>query len=90
MKKLYASLASVFMALALLCGAQPVLAGLCPIPSEAQAAEKSGEQQVIVYNWSEYIPQDVLDDFTKEAPLDFFVVLRMDEAGRLGALYAGL
>ena len=66
MKKLYASLASVFMAVALLCGAQPVLAGLCPIPLEAEAAEKSGEQQVIVYNWSEYIPQDVLDDFTKE------------------------
>lgn len=34
-------------------------AGLCP------AAEK-GKGQVIVYNWSEYIPQDVLDNFTKE------------------------
>ena len=30
----------------------------------APAAESKG--QVVVYNWSEYIPQDVLDDFTKE------------------------
>ena len=31
----------------------------------AIAAQK-GKGQVVVYNWSEYIPQDVLDDFTKE------------------------
>jgi len=31
----------------------------------AVAAQKS-KGQVVVYNWSEYIPQDVLDDFTKE------------------------
>lgn len=30
----------------------------------ANAAPDRGE--VVVYNWSEYIPQDVLDDFTKE------------------------
>ncbi len=29
-------------------------------------AAKAKEEQVIVYNWSEYIPQSVLDDFTKE------------------------
>ncbi len=35
------------------------LAGTC------LAAQKD-KGQVVVYNWSEYIPQDVLDDFTKE------------------------
>lgn len=29
-------------------------------------AAQKGKGQVVVYNWSEYIPQDVLDDFTKE------------------------
>ena len=33
--------------------------------SAASAAQKS-DRQVIVYNWSEYIPQDVLTDFTRE------------------------
>ena len=32
-------------------------------PFSALAADKG---EVVVYNWSEYIPQDVLDDFTKE------------------------
>lgn len=36
---------------------------LCLVPCGAFAA-KSGE--VIVYNWSDYIPEDVLRDFTKE------------------------
>ena len=40
------------------------------VPS-AWAAEKKNSKapakgQVVVYNWSEYIPQSVLDDFTKE------------------------
>ncbi|MDR2488904.1 MAG: spermidine/putrescine ABC transporter substrate-binding protein [Desulfovibrio sp.] len=38
--------------------------------SQAQAAgnpgKNSGKKRVIVYNWSEYIPQSVLNDFTKE------------------------
>lgn len=37
---------------------------LCLIPDAAFAAAKKGE--VIVYNWSDYIPEDVLDDFTNE------------------------
>ncbi len=32
----------------------------------AFAAQKKAVKQVVVYNWSEYIPQDVLGDFTKE------------------------
>ena len=36
--------------------------GLAGIASAAQ----KGKGQVVVYNWSEYIPQGVLDDFTKE------------------------
>jgi spermidine/putrescine transport system substrate-binding protein len=32
----------------------------------ASIAAQKGKGQVVVYNWSEYIPQDVLDDFTKE------------------------
>ena len=34
--------------------------------AEGKAAKGSGKGQVVVYNWSEYIPQSVLDDFTKE------------------------
>lgn len=46
------------------------LAALCAIlcfclAGFSQAAQK-GKGQVVVYNWSEYIPQDVLDNFTKE------------------------
>ncbi len=53
---------------ALLAGIAPALliAVLCTGAPLAQAASKKGAGQVIVYNWSEYIPQDVLDDFTKE------------------------
>ena len=32
----------------------------------AAFAAQKGKGQVVVYNWSEYIPQDVLDNFTKE------------------------
>lgn len=32
------------------------------------AAEDKGK--VVVYNWSEYVPQDVLDDFTKETGIE--------------------
>ncbi len=32
----------------------------------ALAASKGGKNEVVVYNWSEFIPQGVLDDFTKE------------------------
>ncbi len=35
-------------------------------PMTAKAAAKVDAKQLIVYNWSEYIPQSVLDDFTKE------------------------
>ncbi|MCL1939114.1 MAG: spermidine/putrescine ABC transporter substrate-binding protein [Desulfovibrionaceae bacterium] len=35
------------------------------LASVSFAAQKA-KRQVVVYNWSEYIPQDVLDDFTKE------------------------
>jgi spermidine/putrescine transport system substrate-binding protein len=38
--------------------------GLAPLPLQAASPQAAGE--VVVYNWSEYIPQDVLDDFTKE------------------------
>ena len=34
--------------------------------ADGKAAKGSGKGQVVVYNWSEYIPQSVLDDFTKE------------------------
>lgn len=44
-----------------LCLAQIAPAGAEPAHA---AAKRSGE--VVVYNWSEYIPQDVLDDFTKK------------------------
>lgn len=40
-------------------------AHLFPVTPEALAAKKNAGE-VVVYNWSEYIPQDVLDDFTKE------------------------
>lgn len=55
-KKLFAA----FVALFVVCIFQPALA--------ANAASKNarGTGEVIVYNWSEYIPEDVLDDFTKE------------------------
>ena len=66
MKRILYSLSFLALALTLLFGGQPVLAGLCALPHEAQAASPKGEQQVVVYNWSEYIPQAVLDDFTKE------------------------
>lgn len=36
---------------------------LCPAAALASSKENG---QVVVYNWSEYIPQDVLDNFTKE------------------------
>lgn len=37
------------------------------LPGSAFAADKAADKgQVVVYNWSEYIPQDVLDAFTKE------------------------
>ena len=61
MKRLSFCLASAAFALALLCAGLPA-----SFPSAAQAASKGGDKQVVVYNWSEYIPQDVLDDFTKE------------------------
>ncbi|MDR1360023.1 MAG: spermidine/putrescine ABC transporter substrate-binding protein [Deltaproteobacteria bacterium] len=35
-------------------------------PFSASAARPETAQEVVVYNWSEYIPQDVLDDFSKE------------------------
>lgn len=38
---------------------------LCLFTAPALAA-KADAGEVIVYNWSEYIPQDVLNDFTKE------------------------
>lgn len=41
-----------------------MLAVVCWLPLPAQAAASHGE--VLVYNWSEYIPQSVLNDFTKE------------------------
>ncbi|MDL2314104.1 extracellular solute-binding protein [Desulfovibrio sp. OttesenSCG-928-C14] len=51
MKKLFiAALALAVLALAL----------------PAAAASKKDAGEVVVYNWSEYIPQDVLDDFTSE------------------------
>lgn len=44
-----------------------VLFAFCAGALTAQAAAKKGDNgQVVVYNWSEYIPQDVLDAFTKE------------------------
>ncbi|MDR2076594.1 MAG: spermidine/putrescine ABC transporter substrate-binding protein [Desulfovibrio sp.] len=43
------------LALLLFCGS--------PLPVLAASPET---KEVVVYNWSEYIPQDVLDDFTKE------------------------
>jgi spermidine/putrescine transport system substrate-binding protein len=42
-------------------------AALCLSAGDAAlAADASGKKQVVVYNWSEYIPQDVLNDFTRE------------------------
>ena len=40
----------------------------CPLftPYASAKAKKEDNGQVIVYNWSEFIPQDVLDNFTKE------------------------
>lgn len=52
----------VFIGLLLAAG---LFLGLTAQPGQAAAASKD-KGQVIVYNWSEYIPQDVLDDFTKE------------------------
>ena len=44
-----------------------ILSSACFAASSAHAATKAADKgQVIVYNWSEYIPQDVLDAFTKE------------------------
>ena len=43
------------------------LAGPTPAALAAdKKAKAAGKGQVVVYNWSEYIPQSVLDDFTKE------------------------
>ena len=52
-------------------GSRPLFAVLCIlalIPGFAGLALAASKDkgQVIVYNWSEYIPQDVLDNFTKE------------------------
>ncbi len=44
------------IALAVFCLALPIGAGAAP----------AGKGEVIVYNWSEYIPADVLQNFTKE------------------------
>ncbi|MDL2207561.1 spermidine/putrescine ABC transporter substrate-binding protein [Desulfovibrio sp. OttesenSCG-928-M16] len=44
-----------------------LIAGLClflTVPVALAAQKDNG--QVVVYNWSEYIPQEVLDNFTKE------------------------
>ncbi len=38
---------------------------LCVFAAACMAASKD-KRQLVVYNWSEYIPQGVLDDFTKE------------------------
>lgn len=35
-------------------------------PSAAQTAEAAGEKKLNLYIWSSYMPQDVLDDFTKQ------------------------
>ena len=42
-----------------------VLVLLMVFPLAASAAGK-----VVVYNWSEYIPEDVLDQFTDETGID--------------------
>lgn len=34
--------------------------------AEKNSGKSASKGQVVVYNWSEYIPQSVLDDFTKE------------------------
>ena len=34
--------------------------------ANAWGASNDGKNEVVVYNWSEYIPQDVLNDFTRE------------------------
>ena len=43
-----------------------VLALLCVASTALANPAKKDAGQVIVYNWSEYIPQDVLDKFTEE------------------------
>lgn len=46
-----------------------MLAGLFfqpPLSGDAHAAAGKAKEEVVVYNWSEYIPQDVLDQFTAE------------------------
>ena len=65
--------ALVVTALALLLACAPV----------AHAADKNAGE-VVVYNWSEYIPQDVLDNFTKETGIK--VVYSTFEANE--AMYA--
>lgn len=54
-------------------------------PAQAAPANKNAGQ-VIVYNWSEYIPQDVLDKFTEETGIK--VVYSTFEANE--AMYAKL
>lgn len=43
-----------------------LLAVFTLLPCGAAMAAAADKGEVIVYNWSEYIPQDVLDDFTSE------------------------
>jgi spermidine/putrescine transport system substrate-binding protein len=45
-------------------------ATFAPWAADRAFAAKKSAGQVIVYNWSEYIPQAVLDDFTKETGID--------------------
>lgn len=61
MKQLHASGGLFRSALMLLAAA-----ALFFLSPAAFAADAQGGGQVVVYNWSEYIPQDVLDNFTKE------------------------
>lgn len=37
-----------------------------PVASDTAAAETTGPQKVVIYNWTEYIPAAVLEEFTKE------------------------
>jgi spermidine/putrescine transport system substrate-binding protein len=62
-QRLSARILLSFLHLALLCA---LTGGAAETRAAGSTAKASGKNQVVVYNWSEYIPQSVLDDFTRE------------------------